>query len=92
MTSADLIAELQRALAAAETAPARARARARRLPPRRPRPSPFERLSRLSLRRFALVAVPATAVVLILDLAGGIGLLESRLEAGASPRRVRASS
>ena len=40
------------------------------------RPSPFARLSRISLRRFALVAVPATAVVL-LGTAGVVGLLDS---------------
>jgi len=74
MTSADLIAELQ---AARPTADPALRERVLELavsaPPRRP--SPFERLPRLSLRRFALVAVPATAVLLI-ALAGGIGLLD----------------
>jgi len=74
MTSADLIAELQAARPTADTG---LRERVLELavsaPPRRP--SPFARLSGLSLRRFALVAVPATAVVLI-ALAGGIGLLD----------------
>jgi len=74
MTSADLIAELQTARPAADpTLRERVRELAAAAPPRRP--SPFERLSRLSLRRFALVALPATAVVL-LALAGGIGLLD----------------
>jgi hypothetical protein len=74
MTSADLIAELQAARPTADpTLRERVRELATSAPPRRP--SPFERLSRLSLRRFALVAVPATAVVL-LAFAGGIGLLD----------------
>ena len=74
MTSADLIAELQAARPTADTAlRERVRELAAAAPP--PRPSPFARLSRLSLRRFALVAVPATAVVL-LALAGGVGVLD----------------
>ena len=85
MTSADLIAELQRALPTAETAlRERVRELAASAPP--PRPSPFERLSRLSLRRFALVAVPATAVVLI-GLAGGIGLLDPASKPGVTSSR-----
>jgi hypothetical protein len=85
MTSADLIAELQ---AARPTADHELRERVRTIAATRPvrRPSPFARLSRLSPRRFALVAVPATAVVL-LALAGGIGLLDS----GAPPPSVTAA-
>ena len=85
MTSADLIAELQ---AARPTADPALRDRVRELaasaPPRRP--SPFERLPRLSLRRYVLVAVPATAVVL-LALAGGIGLLDPGSKPGVTSAR-----
>ena len=85
MTSADLIAELQ---AARPTADAGLRERVLELaataPPRRS--SPFERLSRLSLRRFALVAVPATAVVLV-ALAGGIGVVDPSSRPGATTSR-----
>jgi hypothetical protein len=81
MTSADLIAELQAARPTADTAlRERVRELAAAAPP--PRPSPFARLSRLSLRRFALVAVPATAVVL-LALAGGVGVLDPASKPGA---------
>ena len=74
MTSADLISELQAARPAADaTLRDRVRAIATSQPARRP--SPFGRLSRLPTRRFALIAVPATAVVL-LGLAGVGGLLD----------------
>lgn len=85
MTSADLIAELQAARPTADTAlRERVLELAASAPPRRPRP--FERLSRLSLRRFALVAVPATAVLLI-ALAGGIGLLDPASGPGSTASR-----
>lgn len=75
MTSADLIAELQ---AARPTADPALREHVRAIASTRPapRPSPFARLSRLSPRRLVLVAVPATAVVLV-ALAAGVGLLDS---------------
>src|SRR4249919_964995 len=75
MTSAELITELRAARpAASEPLRDRVRAIAAAEPVRRA--SPFARLSHLSLRRFALVAVPATAVVL-LGTAGAVGLLDS---------------
>ena len=86
MTSADLITELQ---AARPTADSSLRDRVRAIASAQPsrRPSPFAWLTRLSARRFALVAVPATAVVL-LGLAGGIGLLDS----GSTPPSVTAAA
>ena len=75
MTSAELITALQAARpVAADTLRDRVRAIAAAEPVQRP--SPFARLPRISLRRFALVAVPATAVVL-LGTAGVVGLLDS---------------
>ncbi len=75
MTSAELITELQ---ASRPTASDPLRDRVRAIAAAEPvrRASPFARFSHLSLRRFALVAVPATAVVL-LGTAGVIGLLDS---------------
>ena len=75
MTSAELITTLQAARPVADDA---LRDRVRAIAATEPvqRPSPFARLSRISLRRFALVAVPATAVVL-LGTAGVVGLLDS---------------
>ena len=75
MTSAELITTLQAARPVADEA---LRDRVRAIAAAEPvqRPSPFARLSRFSLRRFALVAVPATAVVL-LATAGVVGLLDS---------------
>ena len=75
MTSAELITELQAARPAADGA---LRDRVRTIAAAEPAraPSPFARLSRFSPRRFALVAVPATAVVL-LGVAGVAGLLDS---------------
>ena len=85
MTSADLIAELQTARPTADTAlRERVLELAASAPPRRP--GPFERLPRLSLRRFALVAIPATAVVLI-ALAGGVGLLDPSSNPGVTSSR-----
>jgi hypothetical protein len=75
MTSAELITELQAARPAA-TGVLRDRVRAIAAIEPAPNQSPLSRLPRLSLRRFALVAVPATAVVL-LGSAGIIGLLDS---------------
>ena len=84
MTSAELITELQATRPAADGALRdRVRAIAAAEPVRRP--SPFARLSRYSLRRFALVAVPAMAVVL-LAVAGVTGLLDS----GSQPGGVEA--
>ena len=75
MTSAELITALQAARpVASDTLRDRVRAIATAEPAQRP--SPFARLSGISLRRFALVAVPATAVVL-LGTAGVVGLLDS---------------
>ena len=75
MTSAELITELRAARPAADGALRdRVRAIAAAAPVRRS--SPFARLSRYSPRRFALVAVPAAAVVL-LAVAGVAGLLDS---------------
>ena len=75
MTSAELITALQATRpVATDTLRDRVRAIANAEPVQRP--SPFARLSRISLRRFALVAVPATAVVL-LGTAGAIGLFDS---------------
>src|SRR6478736_598983 len=75
MTSAELITALQaNRPVATETLRDRVRAIAAAEPVQRP--SPFARLPRISLRRFALVAVPATAVVL-LGTAGVVGLLDS---------------
>ena len=80
MTSAELITALQATRpVASDTLRDRVRAIATAEPARRA--SPFARLSRLSLRRFALVAVPATAVVL-LGTAGTIGLFDS----GSTPQ------
>ncbi len=75
MTSAELITALQ---ATRPIAPDTLRDRVRAIAAAEPvkRPSPFARLQRISLRRFALVAVPATAVVL-LGTAGVVGLLDS---------------
>jgi hypothetical protein len=86
MTSADLITELQ---AARPTADSALRDRVQAIATTQParRPSPFARLTRLSPRRFVLVAVPATAVVL-LALAGGIGLLDS----GSNPATVTSAA
>src|SRR6478752_4833383 len=80
MTSAELITELH---AARPVAPEPLRDRVRAIAAAEPvrRTSPFARLPQLSLRRFALVAVPATAVVL-LGTAGVVGLLDS----GNGPR------
>jgi len=76
MTSAELITELRAARPAADgTLRNRVRAIAAAEPVRTS--SPFARLSRFSPRRFALVAVPAAAVVL-LGVAGVAGLLDSR--------------
>ena len=75
MTSAELITALQAARPVASD-PLRDRVRAIAAAEPVRRPSPFARLSRISLRRFALVAVPATAVVL-LGTAGVVGLLDS---------------
>src|SRR5262245_60338283 len=76
MTSADLIAELRSARPTADHAlRERVRAIAATEPAPR-RPSPFAWLGRLSPRRVALVALPATAVVL-LGVAGGAALLDS---------------
>ena len=84
MTSAELITELQAARPAADGALRdRVRAIAAAEPVRRS--SPFARLSRYSPRRFALVAVPATAVVLF-AVAGVAGLLDS----GSRPGGVEA--
>ena len=84
MTTADLIAELQSARpTAAPGLREHVRAIAREAPARRP--SPFQRLARLSPRRVALVALPAAAVV-ILGLAGAGALLDS-----GSPPTVTAS-
>src|SRR5258707_6790437 len=75
MPSAELITALQAARpAATDTLRDRVRAIAAAEPARQP--SPLAWLSRLSPRRFALVAVPATAVVL-LGTAGVVGLLDS---------------
>ena len=89
MTSADLIAELQAARPEADPALRhRVRELAASAPPRRP--SPFARLSRLSLRRVALVAVPATAVVLV-AITGGVGLLDPGSKPGVTSARRAAS-
>src|SRR3954454_18466608 len=80
MTSAELITALQAARpVATDTLRDRVRAVAAADPVHPP--SPFARLPRLSLRRVALVAVPAMAVVL-LGTAGIVGLLDS----GSSPQ------
>jgi len=84
MTSAELITELQATRPAADRALRdRVRAIAAAEPVRRS--SPFARLPRYSPRRFALVALPATAVVL-LAVAGVAGLLDS----GSQPGGVEA--
>jgi hypothetical protein len=75
MTSAELITELQAVRPAADGA-LRDRIRAIVVAEPTRRPSPFAPLARFSSRRFALVAVPATAVVL-LGVAGVAGLLDS---------------
>ena len=91
MTSAELITTLQAARPVANDA---LRDRVRAIAATEPvqRPSPFARLSRISLRRFALVAVPATAVVL-LGTAGVVGLLDSgsgpQVESSAARRAQR---
>ena len=84
MTSAELITELQAARPAADGA---LRNRVRAITAAEParQSSPFDRLSRFSPRRFALVAVPATAVVL-LGVAGIAGLLDS----GSRPQSLDA--
>jgi hypothetical protein len=84
MTPAELITELQ---AARPTADGALRNRVRTIAAAGPvpRPSPFAALARFSPRRFALLAVPATAVVL-LGVAGIAGLLDS----GSRPRSVDA--
>ena len=93
MTSAELITALQASRpVAADTLRDRVRAIAAAEPVQRP--SPFARLPRISLRRFALVAVPATAVVL-LGTAGVVGLLDSgsqpQVESSAA-RELRAQA
>jgi hypothetical protein len=82
MTSADLITELQ---AARPTADSSLRDRVRAIASAQPasRPSPLARLSRISPRRFALIAAPAAAVAL-LALAVGIGLFDP----GSTPPTV----
>jgi hypothetical protein len=85
MTSADLIAELQSARPVADPV-LREHVRAIAAAPPAARRSPFERLTRLSPRRVALVAVPATAVV-VLGLAGVGALLGS----GSEPQSVTAA-
>ena len=86
MTSAELITELQATRPAASD-PLRDRVRAIAAVEPVRRASPFARLSHLSLRRFALVAVPATAVVL-LGTAGVVGLLDS----GSKPQSVTSAA
>jgi regulator of replication initiation timing len=80
MTSAELITELQATRPAADGA---LRERIREIAAAEPvrRSSPFARLSRYSARRFAMVAVPAMAVVL-LAVAGVAGLLDSGSQQG----------
>jgi hypothetical protein len=85
MTPADLIDELQAARPVAGGA-LRERVRAIAAPEPKRRTSPFDRLSRLSPGRFALVAVPVTAVVLF-GVAGVAGLVDS----GSSPDTVAVS-
>src|SRR3954451_71199 len=80
MTSADLIAELQAARPTADTALRQRVATIATARPERRQPH-LAWLRGLSLRRFALVAVPATLVVL-LGIAGGAGLLHP----GSQPR------
>lgn len=84
MTSADLITELR---AARPTADGALRNRVRTIAATEParRSQRFAHLSRFSPRRFALVAVPATAVVL-LGAAGIAGLLDS----GSRPQSLDA--
>ncbi len=82
MTSAELITELQSARPVADSL-LRDRVRAIATAEPKRRPSPFDRLSRVSARRFTLVAVPATAVIL-LGIAGIAGLLDS----GSRPQSV----
>jgi uncharacterized protein DUF4349 len=85
MTTAELIAELQAARPSAGPALRRhVQAIATATPAHRP--GPFKRLARLSPRRVALVALPATAVVL-LGLAGAGALLDS----GSEPPSVSAA-
>ncbi len=86
MTSAELITELQ---ASRPTADGALRDRVRALAAAEParRPSFFDRLGRLSPRRFTLVVVPAMAV-LLLAVAGVAGLLGS----GSQPGGVEAIS
>ena len=84
MTSAELITELQVSRPIADEAlRARVRAVAATGPTRQP--SLFDRITRLSPRRFTLVVVPATAV-LLLAVAGVAGLLG----AGSKPGGVEA--
>ncbi|MSO94395.1 MAG: DUF4349 domain-containing protein [Thermoleophilia bacterium] len=80
MTSAELITELQATRPAADGV-LRDRVRAIAATESVRRPSPFARLSRYSPRRFALVVLPATAVVL-LAVAGIAGLLDSGSQPG----------
>ena len=82
MTSAELITELQATRPAADGALRdRVRAIAAAEPVRRS--SPFARLPRYSPRRFALVALPATAAVLV-AVAGVAGLLDSGAQPGGA--------
>src|SRR6478735_1395513 len=87
MTSAELITELH---AARPVAPEPLRDRVRAIAAAEPvrRTSPLPRLPQLSLRRFALVAVPATAVVL-LGTAGVVGLLDSGSQHGVDSYAAR---
>ncbi|MEO5634602.1 DUF4349 domain-containing protein [Gaiella sp.] len=84
MTSAELMTELQATRPAADGA-LRERVRAIAAAESVRRPSPFARFLHYSPRRFALVAVPATAVAL-LAVAGVAGLLDS----GSRPGGVEA--
>ncbi len=87
MTSAELITALQATRPVANDI-LRDRVRAIATAEPRRRPSPFARLSRLSLRRFAFVAVPATAVVL-LGTAGIVGLLDPGSQAQVESSATR---
>ena len=84
MTSADLITELQASRPSADGA-LRDRVRAIGAAEQTRQPSLFDRLGRLSPRRFTLVVVPAMAVLLI-AVAGVAGLLGS----GSQPAGVEA--
>ena len=87
MTSAELITALQ---ATKPVAPDALRDRVRAIAVAEPkrRQSPLARLPRISVRRFALVAVPATAVVL-LGTAGVVGLLDSGPQAQVESSAAR---